>query len=170
MSANWSMQRTPSIAWIEPWQSTIFSVYTGLVQRSSWIVTGHQHNYTVLVIGNGDRSSSSSSSSEGTTQGDPLSMAVYVLTTVPLIDRLTKEVPQCRQSWYADDSVVAGEIWGLPTWFNVLSEEGQGYGYNVNLKEPFLKEAHRLFDGHRRTRWSLEGFGTSVVRCACTYC
>ena len=76
----------------------------------------------LLVIDDGDLLLS-----EGTTQRDPLSMAVYALATVPLTNRLTKEVPLCRQSWYmyADDSGVTGNICGFRTWFDVLSEDGQ---------------------------------------------
>ena len=58
------------------------------------------------------------------------------------------------QNWYADDSGVTGKICGLQSWFKVLSEEGQGYECNVNpsksillVEDPFLEEAHGLFDG-----------------------
>ena len=47
----------------------------------------------LLVIDDGELLSS-----EGTRQGDPLSMAAYASATVPLINRLTKEVPLCMQS------------------------------------------------------------------------
>ena len=40
-------------------------------------------------------------SREGTTQGDPLAMAMYALATLPLIHQLGREVPQ---SWYVDDA------------------------------------------------------------------
>ena len=40
-------------------------------------------------------------SSEGTTQGDPVAMAMYALATVPLINRLHHLV---HQIWYADDA------------------------------------------------------------------
>ena len=46
-------------------------------------------------------------SQEGTTQGDPLSMPLYALSTVPLIKRLPGSV---LQSWYADDVSASGQI------------------------------------------------------------
>ena len=38
---------------------------------------------------------------EGTTQGDPLALPFYVLSTIPLIHRLPTNV---TQAWYADDA------------------------------------------------------------------
>ncbi len=42
-------------------------------------------------------------SREGTTQGDPLAMAMYLLGVIPLITRMSN-VPSTRQVRYADDS------------------------------------------------------------------
>ena len=46
-------------------------------------------------------------SQEGTTQGDPLAMPLYALTTVPLIQKLSSS-SQVIQTWYADDTSAAG--------------------------------------------------------------
>ncbi|CAM1296179.1 Uncharacterised protein r2_g545 [Pycnogonum litorale] len=51
-------------------------------------------------------------SSEGTTQGDPLSMPIYALATTPLIDRINWD-NVVKQVWYADDSAPVGNIDGL---------------------------------------------------------
>ena len=38
------------------------------------------------------------SSQKGTTQGDPLAMALYAIATVPLIERISND--DVKQSWY----------------------------------------------------------------------
>ena len=46
-------------------------------------------------------------SSEGTTQGDPLAMAMYAIAVVPLINRLYYLADQI---WYADDAAASGSL------------------------------------------------------------
>ena len=46
-------------------------------------------------------------SKEGTTQGDPLAMAMYAIGTKPLIHRLNGIA---RQVWYADDSAAGSSL------------------------------------------------------------
>jgi hypothetical protein len=47
-------------------------------------------------------------SQKGTTQGDPLAMAMYGLATIPLIRKLDG---LCLQMWHADDSAAASKTW-----------------------------------------------------------
>ena len=57
-------------------------------------------------------------SQEGTTQGDPLAMAMYALATIPLIQSLKSKI---LQIWYADDASAVGKIASLRNWWNRLS-------------------------------------------------
>ena len=57
-------------------------------------------------------------SSEGTTQGDPLAMAMYALGVLPLIHYLNKF--SVRQIWYADDAAALGSINDLRQWWDDL--------------------------------------------------
>ena len=68
-------------------------------------------------------------SSEGTTQGDPLSMALYAINLQPLITHLhiTSSTKQC---WFADDASGAGTAIQLKKWWDTLIEDGPGYGYH----------------------------------------
>ncbi len=68
-------------------------------------------------------------SMEGTTQGDPLAMAMYGLATVPLIRKLDGT---CRHIWYADDSAAWGSLDQLRSWWSQLSRIGPGFGYFAN--------------------------------------
>ena len=60
-------------------------------------------------------------SEEGTTQGDPLAMAMYAIGTLPLIHRLDDIA---KQTWYADDSAAASSLEELRRWWDTLNEIG----------------------------------------------
>ena len=91
-------------------------------------------------------------SEEGTTQGDPLAMAMYALSTVPLINRLEG---LAAQVWFADDdAAAAGSLVDLLIWWKQLSTLHPGYGYHVNASKSWLvvkdenfEEACILFKG-----------------------
>ena len=60
-------------------------------------------------------------SEEGTTQGDPLAMPMYMyaLATVPLINRLGSN-EDVTQVWYTDDASAAGGLGSLREWWDHL--------------------------------------------------
>ena len=64
----------------------------------------------MIIAGSGEISST-----EGTTQGDPLAMAMYALATLPLIRQLQDTTPTVQQVWYADDATSAGSCLDLRT-------------------------------------------------------
>ena len=89
-------------------------------------------------------------SQEGTTQGDPLAMPLYGLSTVPLIMSLSSL--QAKQVWYADDSAASGSLTDLHQWWLNVQELGPDFGYYVNttkswliVKEEFKDTAKELF-------------------------
>ncbi len=110
----------------------------------STILTNTYRQSTELFV-NGD----SLLSEEGTTQGDPLAMAMYGLATIPLIRRLERH---CKQVWYADDSAAIGHIDNICNWWKTLVKEGPQYGYFPNptktwlvVKEQYLTYAKSIF-------------------------
>ena len=66
----------------------------------------------LFVVGEGEIPST-----EGTTQGDPLAMAMYALAVVPLIRQLHTVVPDVRQVWFADDATAAGSLSSILDWW-----------------------------------------------------
>ena len=91
-------------------------------------------------------------SQEGTTQGDPLAMAMYTIAITPLIHRLEDRVN--KQVWFADDATAGGNLARLKTWWDRISEIGPDYGYYPNptktwliVKDSNLEEATTLFQG-----------------------
>ena len=91
-------------------------------------------------------------STEGTTQGDPLAMAMYALAVRPLIDCLQSNCSTVKQVWYADDSTGAASCTELRAWWDTLLTHGPCYGYHPNaskthliVKEQFREKAKDIF-------------------------
>ena len=91
-------------------------------------------------------------SQEGVTQGDPLSMLVYAIGTLPLI-RTLKNPRDGIQIWYADDASACAALIALKDWFGKLIKEGPSYGYFpepkksfIVVSDPYLCEAHEVFE------------------------
>ena len=91
-------------------------------------------------------------SREGTTQGDPLAMAMYAIAITPLIHRLEDQVT--NQVWFADDATAGGRLTHLRGWWDRVVDIGPDYGYNPNaaktwliVKEKYLTDATSLFEG-----------------------
>ena len=109
----------------------------------------YQSPARLFVTGDGEIASR-----EGTTQGDPLSMAFYAIATLPIINHLRAEHDMVRQIWYADDSGAVGRLQQLRDWWEELVRIGRGYGYYPNATKTLLlvKPGHAalandIFDG-----------------------
>ena len=81
-------------------------------------------------------------SQEGTTQGDPLAMSTYALSTRPLIDALKCD-NSTKQIWYADDATAAGSSSALKQWWQRLLEIGPSFGYYANASKTWLVTKER---------------------------
>ena len=68
---------------------------------------------------------------EGTTEGDPLAMAMYGNAILPLIRRFhTKD--SLTQKWHVDDGSVVGKLKNIRALFDLLTHLGPKYEYLVN--------------------------------------
>ena len=74
-------------------------------------------------------------SQEGTTQGDPLAMPMYGLSTIPIIRKMDGI---CKHIWYADDSAAIGTVEQLHSWWIKLVETGPAFGYLPNPAKTWL--------------------------------
>ena len=88
---------------------------------------------------------------EGTTQGDPLAMAMYAIATVPFIHRLQQQV---RRVWFSDDATAGGKLLHMymHDWWDELVSHGESYGYSANasktwlvVKPEYLAQAKEIF-------------------------
>ncbi len=84
-----------------------FNSYALLFQELSCINT-YRNESELFIEGN------TLHSQEGTTQGDPLAMAMYAIAITPLIYRL--ENAGIKQAWYADDATAGGSLQDLREW------------------------------------------------------
>ena len=98
--------------------------------------------WAALVVA---RSDSILFSKEGVTQGDPLSMFLYAVGTLPLVSELKRD--DVTQVWYADDASASGQIESLKKWFDVLMARGPQFGYFPEPKKSFLV-VHDTFINH----------------------
>ena len=88
-------------------------------------------------------------SQEGTTQGDPLAMAMYGIAILPLIELVQN--PKVTQKWYADDGNVAGSLDDLKVVHDKLKQHGSAFGYtltkcNIITKTENINQAEKLFN------------------------
>ena len=79
-------------------------------------------------------------SEEGTTQGDPLAMAMYGVAILPLIKQVDSH--EIVQKWYADDGNSAGSVGALRTQYDKLQQHGPHYGYKVIKCHLVTKKEH----------------------------
>ena len=75
-------------------------------------------------------------SKEGTTQGDPLAMAIYSVAITPLIRRVS--CADNKQLWFADDASSGAKLPALRRWWDALVREGPAFGYFVNGEKTWL--------------------------------
>ena len=83
-------------------------------------------------------------SAEGTTQGDPLAMALYAVAVTPLIRRVQQE--GAKQIWFADDAASGGKLLNLRRWWNSLNHHGPMFGYFVNSSKTWLVAKRQHLD------------------------
>ena len=80
-------------------------------------------------------------SQEGTTQGDPLAMAMYAIAIIPLIHQLVDE--ETKQVWFADDAKAGGNLDSLKAWWDRIVDLGPDYGYYPNASKTCMAHCER---------------------------
>ena len=75
---------------------------------------------------------------EGTTQGDPIAMAMYALGLSALLEEIKYETTEIKNVAFADDLTGAGKIEKLKAWWDLISTRGSQVGYLPNARKSFL--------------------------------
>ena len=86
----------------------------------------------------GDQTVNVIKSMEGTTQGDPIAMAMYALGLSVLQEEICYEKTNVKQVAYADDLSGAGKISDLKNWWDLVTELGPTMGYIPNAAKSVL--------------------------------
>ncbi|XP_057302766.1 uncharacterized protein LOC130636933 [Hydractinia symbiolongicarpus] len=95
-------------------------------------------------------------SREGTTQGDPTSMAAYAIGIIPLLKALFNNTRSndhtLKEVAYADDFTVAGKLYEIKEFWSKIVDIGPKYGYfpkatksHLIVKQEYLLSAEQIF-------------------------
>ena len=93
---------------------------------STYVTNCYSSSARLFVIGGLELKSQ-----EGTTQGDPLGMAIYALGITPMMNIMLMAIGNKHNKMvgFADDITAAGDIASLKLWWDHLLEIGPAYGY-----------------------------------------
>jgi len=113
-------------------------------------------HYARLVIRENSGKAVTIFSRAGVTQGDPISMILYGVTTTPLIRKLKHRNKNLIHIWYADDGNVGGKFKDIKHYWQQLEKLGPTYGYYperakskiiTHYTKENIESAERIFKG-----------------------
>ena len=102
--------------------------------RCSRFLFNTYRGWAALVVRGSD---SLSYSKEGVTQGNPLSMLMYAVSSLPLISSLNNPA-RLTEIWYADDTLACSTLDSIQEWFCQLKEKGPKFGYFPERSTSYL--------------------------------
>ena len=100
---------------------------------ANYLINTYRHPSRLFIAGGKEILSQ-----EGTTQGDPLAMPWYSVSTTTMISHLQTNHHSVKQVWLADDAAAAGKIKDLHEWYLCLEQIGLQHGYYVNGSKSWL--------------------------------
>jgi hypothetical protein len=108
------------------------------IARHEWPTAFHfvfncYPHYALLVVHSSSEKRFFLYSKVGVTQGDPLSMVLYGLSTLPLIRELKVVYSELFHVWFADDGNAGGHFWILKQFLCWLHRKGHSLGYKIDL-------------------------------------
>ena len=98
---------------------------------ATYVINSYNEQARLFILGGKEIKSS-----EGTTQGDPISMAVHALGMLPMLSVIT--TLDTRHVAFADDLTGAGTIDSLYSWWKKICEHGPSISYNPKAEKSWL--------------------------------
>ena len=89
-------------------------------------------------------------SAEGTTQGDPVAMAMYSIGMSVLQNKLNSLNPDIKEVAYADDMLGLGKLEKLKLWWDSVERLGPDFGFFPNASKSVLIVKPESFDLAKR--------------------
>ena len=114
---------------------------------ANYLINSYQKPSRLFITGSGGEKLEIASE-EGTTQGDPLAMGWYAVTTRLLIE--SSKVDGVSQVWLADDAAGGGRLENLLQWYENLEICGKKWGYLVNGSKSWLITKPEMEDKARQ--------------------
>ena len=71
-------------------------------------------------------------------QGYPLTMTTYMISILPLINNLKREITNFTHTWYSDDAGALGTFAIPETFFDLLTHQVPGQGYHPETSKRVL--------------------------------
>jgi len=102
-------------------------------QLAKYLINTYRMQSRLFISGGGEIASV-----EGTTQGDPLAMPWYSITTELIITALRRFIERIKMVWLADDASAVGKLKDLLAWYKRLCIIGEQFGYYVNGSKSWL--------------------------------
>jgi len=133
-------------------KATIHNIEVKCPSLAQYIKNTYNNPAELHIVDNRTNTYEMIASAEGTTQGDPVAMAMYAIGLLRLqtiIDHTTTDIKQVA---YADDLTGAGKIENIRKWWNLIETHGPPQGYFPNaaksvliVKPEYLGQAREAF-------------------------
>ena len=119
-------------------KATIHNTKIKCPSLAQYLENTYSEPVNLHVVTNTNRQEDTIKSREGTTQGDPVAMAMYALGLSALQSEIRFEITDIKQVAYADDLTGAGKIEKLKEWWDKIVALGPQVGYHPNARKSFL--------------------------------
>ena len=97
------------------------------------------------------------------TQEDPLEMIAYGIVILPRINDLKGDIPDITQPWYADNAGALGTFARIETYFNSLTHQGPGNGFDPKPSKSVLIVHPENLEAGKEFRACAQAHGISGV-------
>ena len=128
-------------------KATLHNIKIKCPSLATYIENTYKQPANLFIINNNNsRGGEVIQSMEGTTQGDPVAMAMYALGLSVLQSRIGHETTEVKQVAYADDLTGAGKITAVKRWWDLITTLGPEIGYHPNAGKSVLIVKAEYYD------------------------